>query len=127
MLVKTHIGLHLCRWNCGSQVSHAHQIVGSAGKGKDPVHFVDPTMSNLAQERNRLQPAKAFFNPLSLSLTDDISRVPRSTAINRASAWPRMVLRHVGRDPQIPALLHEIAGVEPFIAPHADRLPAGKF
>ena len=72
MLVKTRIDLHSRRWNCGSQVSHAHQIVGSAGEGKDPVHFVDPTMSDLAQERNRLQPARAFFKCASGN-----SRAPR--------------------------------------------------
>src|SRR5215469_7377757 len=90
MLVKTHAGLHLHRWNCDAQVSHAHQIVGGAGEGKDPVHFADSAMSNLAQECNRLQPAKAFFDPLSFSLTDGYPacRVVRpSIALPPGRAW----------------------------------------
>ena len=28
--------------NCGREISHAHQIVGGAGKSKNPVHFAHP-------------------------------------------------------------------------------------
>ena len=113
MLLKTHVGLDLYPRNCRGQVSHAHQVEDRAGEGKLPVHFAHPSMAKLAHERNRLQPAKAFFNPLSLSLTEGISRVPRGAAINRTATPPCMILRDVGRYPQIPALAHEVMCVEP--------------
>jgi hypothetical protein len=60
MLLETRVGPDLRYRNCGGQVSHSHQIVGGAGKGKYPVHFAHPAMSNLAHQRYRLQPAEAF-------------------------------------------------------------------
>ena len=60
VLLQTHVDPDLHRRNCGGQIAHAHQIVGSAGEGKDPVHRADSAMPNLAHEGNRLQPAKAF-------------------------------------------------------------------
>jgi len=44
MLLKTHVGPELRRRNCGGQVAHAHQIVGGAGEGKNPVHFAHSAM-----------------------------------------------------------------------------------
>src|SRR4030081_540478 len=85
MLRETHVDSDLQRRNCGRQVSHAHQIVGRASEGKDPVHFADPTMTHFPHQRNRLQPTKAFFDPLPLSLAERISRVACGAAINRAS------------------------------------------
>ena len=41
---------------------------------KDPVHLANPTMPNLPHERDRLQPAEAFFDPLPLSLADGVAR-----------------------------------------------------
>jgi hypothetical protein len=91
-LSQAHVGPDLHRWNCGSQVSHAHQIVGGAGEGKYPVHFVHPAMPNLSHERDRLQPAEAFFDPFPLPLTDGVARVPRGAAINRAAPASFQVL-----------------------------------
>src|SRR6202011_4864286 len=118
---RAHLGPDLPRWN-GRQVSYAHQIVGGASEGKDPVHFADPTMAHLPHQCNRLQPTKAFFDPFPLSLADRISRVACGAAINCASAWPRVVLRDVGRDPEIPTLSHKPARVKPFVATHRHRL-----
>ncbi len=123
---ETHVGPDLRHRNCGGQVSHAHQIVGGAGQGKYPVHFAHPAMSNLAHERDRLQPAEAFFNPLPLLLTDGVTRVPRGAAINRAAPASSQVLRHVRRHPQIAALLHKPERVEPFVAAHRQRLRAAE-
>src|SRR5713226_3284137 len=114
MLLGTHFGCDLHRRNYGGKISHAHQIVSRASEGKDPVDFANPTMAHLPHQRNRLQPAKAFFDPLPLSLAHSISRVPCGAAINRASPWSRVILRHLGRHPQIPALGHKPARVEPF-------------
>src|SRR6202030_4395322 len=84
MLRETHFDPDLPHWNCSCQVSHAHQIVGCASEGKDPVHFADPTMAHFPHRRDRLQPAKAFFDPFPLSLADRISKVPCGAAINCA-------------------------------------------
>jgi hypothetical protein len=68
------------------------QIVSRASEGKDPVHF-DPTMAHLPHQCNRLQAAKAFFNPLPLSSADRISGVgcghqSRCRPVARGSAPP---------------------------------------
>ena len=126
MLLETHFGPDLHRRDCGAQVSHAHQIVGGAGEGKHPVHFVHPAMPNLPHERNRLQPAEAFFDPLPLLLADDVAGVPRGAAINRAAPAASQILRHVRRHAEIPALLHKIPRVKSFVAAHRHRLGAAK-
>src|SRR5438128_12358984 len=66
--------------NCDGQVSHAHQSVGGAGEGKYPVHFVHTAMPNLSHQRDRLQPAEAFFTPSPLLLTERVALVPRDAA-----------------------------------------------
>jgi hypothetical protein len=68
MLLQTHVDPDLRHRGYGGQFSHAHQIVGGAGEGEYPVHFVHPAMSNLSHERYRLQPAEAFFDPFPLLL-----------------------------------------------------------
>jgi hypothetical protein len=68
MRLETHVGLDLRHRNCDSQVSHSHQIVGGTGQGKDPMHFAHAAMPNLSHQRDRLQPAEAFFDPLPLLL-----------------------------------------------------------
>ena len=70
----------------GGQISHAHQIVGGTGEGKNPMDFAHPSMAHLAHERDRLQPAEAFLDPLSLSLAQSIPGMSGGAAINRASA-----------------------------------------
>jgi hypothetical protein len=98
MLLKTHVGPDLGHQNCGGQVSHAHQIVGGAGPGKDPVHFAHPAMSDLSHQRDGFQPAETFFAPRPLLLAQGIPRVPYGAAINRAASSPGLVLRHVRRN-----------------------------
>src|SRR5437660_10152356 len=127
MLCWTHFGPDLHRRSCGGQVSHSHQIVGGTGEGEDPIYFADSAMPQLAQPCDRLQPAKAFFDPLPLSLADGITRMPRGAAINRAAAAPSQVLRHVRRYSQIPALGYKPEGVKPLVSTHTHRLRARKF
>jgi len=118
----THFGLDLHRRSCGREVSHAHQIVGRAGEGEDPIHPADPTVPQLAHERNGLQPPEALFDSLPLSLADGIAWVPRRASIDRAAATPFVVLRHMRCYPHIPALSHESLRVESFVSAHRYRL-----
>ena len=104
MVLKTAVGPDLHRRNCGGQVSHAHQVVGGAGHGKNPIHSTDSAMPHLPHQRNRLQPAETLLDSLSLSLAEGVTCVPRGAAINRAAAAPFEVLRYMRRHPQIPAL-----------------------
>ena len=119
---KTHCDLDLHGRNCGTEISHAHQIVGGTGKSKNPVHFAHSAMPYLPQERNRLQPTKAFFDPLPLSLTDGIPSMSRSTAINGAGAPSRMILRHVRGNSHTSTLFHKTLGIESFVSAHGGRL-----
>src|ERR1700723_2977783 len=101
MLLETYVGPDLRHRSCDGQVSHSHQIVGGASQGKYPVHFAHSAMSNLAHERDRLQPAEAFFDPFPLLLADGVTKVPRGAAINRAAPASSQVLRHVRRHAQV--------------------------
>jgi hypothetical protein len=83
-LRETHFGADLQHWNCHGQISHAHQIVGCASEGKDPIHFADSAMANFRHQRNRLQPAKAFFDPLPLLLADGALDLPACAAATAA-------------------------------------------
>ena len=126
MLLQTHVGPDLHRRNCGGQVSHAHQIVGGAGEGKNPVHFADSAMPNLPHQRNRLQPAEAFFDPLSLPLADP--RIPRAAWCGHRSRCRRAAR---GFAPHAASLAdsgtrHKSARVESFVAAHRHRLRARK-
>ncbi len=75
-------------------------------------------MPQFTQERNGLQPAEAFFDPLPLSLADGVPRMPCRAAINRASARPFVILRHTRHHPQIATLGHKSQRVKPFVAAH---------
>src|SRR5947208_2386091 len=72
MPCRTHVDLDLQRWDC-REVSHAHQVVGCAGEGEDPVHFAHSAMPHFAQQGDRLQPAETLFDALSLLLTESIA------------------------------------------------------
>jgi hypothetical protein len=119
-----HFDDYLRRWN-GGQISHAHQVVDSADEGKNPVHVAHSTMPQFRHKRNCLQPAEAFVDPLPLSLADGIPRMPRGATINRASARPFVILRHMRYHSQIPILGHKPERVKPLVAPTVtDCVPA---
>ena len=82
----THHGLDLVGRNCGDEISHADQIVGGAGEGKNPVDFEHPAMAYLAHQRDGLKPAEAFLDPLSLSLAEGVASMSGGATINGASA-----------------------------------------
>jgi hypothetical protein len=95
MPCERHVRPDLHRRNGGGQVAHPHQIVGGTGQGKYPVHFAHPAMPDLSHQRDGLQPAKTFFDPLPLLLAEGVTRVPRGAAINRATSASPQVLCHV--------------------------------
>src|SRR5215831_1439025 len=84
----------------------------------------DSTVSQLAHQRNGLQPPEALFDSLPLSLADGIARVPRRASIDRAAATPFVVLRHMRCHPHIPTLSHESLRVESLVSAHRYRLRA---
>src|SRR6266516_6489765 len=90
--LRTHFGLDLHRRNCGGQVAHAHQIVGGAGEGENPIYFAHSAMANFPHQRNRFQPAEAFFDPLALSLAHHVTCVSRGATIDCTAATSFVVL-----------------------------------
>jgi hypothetical protein len=97
-LFRAHLDADLHRGNYGGQVAPAHQIVGSAGEGEDPIHFAHAMMANFPHQRDRLQPAEALFDALPLPLAGGITRMSRGAVINRTASRSRVVLRHMRRD-----------------------------
>ena len=94
--VQRHYGpVELRRNYAVHQVPHAHQIVSRARKRKDPIDLQRPAMPYFAQQRNRLQPAKTFFDALPLLLTDRVARVPRRATVDGAATSSPKVLRHL--------------------------------
>jgi hypothetical protein len=77
---QTHVDPDLHHSNC-CQIAHTHQIVGRTGKGENPINRTHSAMPQLAHEGNRLQPAKAFFDPLPLLLAVGVARVSRRAAV----------------------------------------------
>src|SRR6266496_4399138 len=120
---RTHVDLDLQRWDC-REVSHAHQVVGCAGEGEDPVHFAHSAMPHFAQQGDRLQPAETLFDALSLLLTETIAGMLCRAPVDCAPTAPCQVLRHMGRHSQMSTLGHEIPSVEALISAHGHRLPS---
>src|SRR5207245_11656589 len=118
MLNETHVRPNLPSENCSAQISHAHQIVGGTGEGKNPVHFTDSTMTQLPQERNRFQPPEAFFDPLPPLLTQTIAKVTRRAPVDGAPAIPLQILCDMRRYPQVATLRHELSRVVALVASH---------
>jgi hypothetical protein len=63
-------------------------------------------MAHFPQQRDRLQPTEAFFDPFPLPLTVTISRMMCRSSINRTAAAPSQVLRHMRRHSQVSTLGH---------------------
>lgn len=96
---QTDVGPSLQHRN-GHQVSHAHQVVSRAPEGEHPVHLENAAVPNLAQQRDRLQPAETFFDPLVLDLADAIAFVPRRPLIDRTAATPTSFCAMCGVTPR---------------------------
>src|SRR6266566_7870788 len=99
MPCRTHVHLDLQRWDC-RKVSHAHQVVGCAGEGEDPVHFAHSAMPHFAQQGDRLQPTETLFDALSLLLTETIAGMLCRASVDCAPTAPCQVLRHMGVTPR---------------------------
>jgi hypothetical protein len=120
-------GPDLLRQNCVThEISHAHQVVGRAGEGEDPIHSQCSAMPYLTQQSNGFQPPKAFFDALPLLLTNGVARLLRGATINGATSTSSEVLRYMWGHPDVAALPHEIRGVEAFVASHGDTLASRK-
>ncbi len=101
-----------------------YQVVGGSRKGENPVHLEDSTMPNLPQQRNRLQPAETFFDPLPLFLADTLAHVPCRAAIERAATGPLVILRHLRPHMQVPSFGHEIHRAVALVSACRHPLPA---
>src|SRR2546423_2653906 len=124
MPCRTHVDLDLQRWDC-RKVSHAHQVVGCAGEGEDPVHFAHSAMPHFAQQGDRLQPTETLFDALSLLLTETIAGMLCRAPVDCAPTAPCQVLRHMGRHSQMSTLGHEIPSVEALISAHVTGFVPG--
>ena len=125
MLFRTHFGPDLHRKNCEAQVSHAHQVVSGAREGEDPIHLTYATMSEFSQQRDRFQPAEAFFDALPFPLTDGIAWVPRGSPINGTPTWPLLILGDMRRNIQVSALGDKTGSIKSFVPANRNRLAAG--
>src|SRR2546425_8476509 len=93
-----------------SQVPQPHEVVRGDREGEHPGDALQPTMTELPQSADRLQPAKDLFYALALALTDLVARVARGPLVDGTAAM-RVVLRHMRRDVQIAPVVDERGGV----------------
>jgi hypothetical protein len=78
----------------GHHLRHPHQVV-SRRERQYPASFLNPAMSHLADQRDRLQPPETLFDPLPLPLADRVALMPRRATVNPAAAVPFRVPRQV--------------------------------
>src|ERR1051326_7791730 len=81
-MVRAHFPYDSCGTNwAGQELSHPHEVVRRRGEGKHPADFVDPAMSHLPHQCDRLQPSEALLNSLALPLATSYPacRVVRSS------------------------------------------------
>src|SRR5579864_4079964 len=91
-------------------------------RSEDPVHLGHSAMPHFPHQRNGLQPAEAFFDPLPLLLTEGIARMPGGASVNGAAAFPRVVLSHVEKLGLLIRGLISSAGIIPKVASEAKLL-----
>src|SRR5215831_12366139 len=80
MLQETHFRPNLSSKNGSAQISHAHQIVGGTGEGKDPVHFTDSTMTQLPQQGQSSSATQSILRSASSSFDSHHSQGDGSCA-----------------------------------------------
>ena len=125
MPLRTHFRPDLHRKNCDTQISHANQIVGGAREGEDPIHLPYAPMAQLAQQRNGLQPAEAFFDALPFLLTDGVAWVPSRSCVNGASSRPLVVLGYMRGHVHVAALGNKTDSIKAFIPAYRDLMGPG--
>ena len=75
-------------------------------------------MPYFAQQGDRLQPTKTFFDPFSLALTEAIAFIPSRAFVDGAAAGPRFILGDMRRDLHVAALRYETRRVEALVSSH---------
>ncbi len=78
-------------------------------------------MTRLMHQPDRLQPAEDVLHPFALALAERIAWMVHRAAIDRAGASVG-VLRHMGRDVQLPKLEDEVARVVTLVRAQGDPL-----
>src|SRR5215472_3094799 len=78
-------------------------------------------MTQFSHSPNRLHPTEDLFDPLTLLLTDRVSRMSRGPAINRTLAV-LVVLRHMRSRVHMSRFRHEVLGVVILVRAHCNRL-----
>src|SRR5947209_18890684 len=91
--VRTHFSPELCGTNCQrEQVPHPDQVIGGGREGENPSNTEDTTMSRLAQQGHRFDPAKHFLDALPFAHADLIAVMARRAAVNGAAARALLIL-----------------------------------
>ena len=102
-------------WN-RNQLSHTYKVVSRCCEGEDPSYFEQATMLQFAQQRDVLQPAEAFFDPLSLLLTEVVTGMPRGARIDRTAARTGRVLRYVRGHVHVATFVDELHSIITLVA-----------
>src|SRR5947209_339693 len=101
--VQTHFSPELCGVNCRrEQIPHPDQVIGSGREGEDPSNTENTTMSGLAQQGHRFEPAKHFLDALPFPHADLIAVMTPRAAIDGAPTRPLLILRNMRRNVHAP-------------------------
>src|SRR6476659_3671436 len=89
------------RWSSllRDEIAPAHEVVGRGAETKQPIDEASATVSQLAEERDGLQPAKRLHNEFALAMTPAVSGVSRGAGIDCAATVAELVLGDMWRDP----------------------------
>ena len=90
MLMRMHCSPRSSGQRC-DEIPPAHQVVGRGAKRKLPIDEASAAVSQLAEERDRLQPAERLLDQLPLAMTQAISRMSRGAGIDRTAAVAEFV------------------------------------
>src|SRR2546426_1193440 len=85
---------------CCRQIPESHQVVSRDREGEHPFHPLQPSMPQLSQPADRLQPAEDLFHTLALVLTDQVPRMARGAFVNGTASMRivRSEERRVGKE-----------------------------
>ena len=67
------------------EVAPAHQIVGGGAEAKQPIDETPTAVSQLAEERDGLQPAERLLNELALTMTEPVAPVSGRPTVDRTA------------------------------------------
>ena len=113
----THLGpeSRMMRIPPATHGAHAHQVVGRKAHQRLPGQLGLTLELGLGQSAHGLDPAKGLFDALAHLQTGLVARVPLGAPIDG-----RVLLlgRHMGRDAQLAAALHEGLAVVVFVGAH---------